>query len=131
MPNLSVMLYDPQTAQSTFVAFDKSLEITHQYQVASWNQNWQRLVGAFVDRSRCVASGNCTSGDDILVLNRQTGQIQQYVFSFGRKYQVFDSRSQAFLRDGVARDANLGPVDTTSFSLLGTLNTSIRDEELY
>ena len=131
MPTLSVMLYDPQAAQSTFVAFDKSLEITHQYQVSSWNQNWQILLGAFVDRSRCLASGNCSTGDDILVLNRQTGQVQQYVFSFGLQYQVFDSRSQAFLREGVAADANLGPVDTTSFSLLGTLNTSIRGEELY
>jgi hypothetical protein len=131
MPTLSVMLYDPQAGESTFVAFDKSLEVTHQYQVASWDQRWQVLIGAFVDRSRCLASGNCTTGDDILVLNRQTGQMQQYVFSFGRQYQVFDNRSQAFLREGVAAGANLGPVDTTSFSLLGTLDTSIRGEELY
>ena len=126
-----VLLYDPQAGQSTFVAFDRSLEITRQYQVASWDQRWQILVGAFVDRSRCLASGNCTTGDDILVLNRQTGQIQQYVFSFGRQYSVFDNRTQGFLRDGVAAEANLGPVDTTTFSLLGTLNTSIRGEELY
>lgn len=128
---LSVMLYDPQAAKSTFVAFDNALEVTHQYQVSSWDQRWEVLVGAFIDRSRCLASGNCVTSDDILVLNRQTGQIQQYVFSFGRQYQVFDNRSQAFLREGVAANENLGPVDTASFSLLGILETSIRGEELY
>jgi hypothetical protein len=128
---LIVMLYDPEAAKRTFVAFNNSLEVTHQYQVSIWDQRWQILVGSFVDRSRCLASGNCTTGDDILVLNRQTGQIQQYVFSFGRQYRVFDNRSQAFLREGLAANANLGPVDTTSFSLLGTLDSSIRGEELY
>src|SRR5207253_7053776 len=82
MSTLSVMLYDPQAAQSTFVAFNNTLEVTHQYQVSSWDQRWEVLVGAFIDRSRCVARGNCVTSDGILVLNRLTGQIQQYVFSF-------------------------------------------------
>ncbi|MBV9617074.1 MAG: CHAP domain-containing protein [Ktedonobacteraceae bacterium] len=128
---LSVMLYDPQAGESTFIAFDSSLQIAHQYTVKSWDQHWQVLVGAFIDRSHCVTNGNCTSGDDILVLNRDTGQLEQYVFSFGRKFQVYDNRIQAFVRDGVVSDNHLNAVDTTTFNLMTTLKTNIRNEELY
>ena len=131
MSNLSAMLYDPQAGNSTFLAFDKSLAITQQATVQSWGQRWQVLVGAFLDRERCLTNGNCSVGDDILVLDRKTGQIGQYVFSFGRKFQVYDNRSQAFVRQGVANDVRLNQVDTTTFSLLTTLTTNIRDEELY
>ena len=131
MSNASVMLYDPQGGQSTFLAFDKLLAIAQQTTVHSWGQQWQILVGAFLDRERCLNNGNCSTGDDILVLNRQTGQIEQYVFSFGRKFQVYDNRSQAFVRQGMASDTHLNQVNTTTFSLLTTLVTHIRDEELY
>ena len=132
MSNASVMLYDPQGSQSTFLAFDKALAIAQQTTVQSWGQQWQILVGAFLDRERCLSNGNCSTGDDILVLNRQTGKIEQYVFSFGRKFQVYDNRSQAFVRQGIARsDTHLNQVNTTTFSLLTTLVTHIRDEELY
>jgi len=131
MPALSVMLYDPQAGQSTFMAFDAALDMTHQYTVQSWDQRWQVLIGAFLDRSHCLASYNCSTGDDILVLNRQTGQMSQYAFSFGNQFQVYDNRSQGFVRDGRATEDRLNVVDTTSFSLLTTLSTSIRDEELY
>ena len=131
MPNASAMLYDPQSGQSTFLAFDKSLAVVQQTTVQSWGHQWQILVGAFLDRERCLSNGNCSTGDDILVLNRQTGQIEQYVFSFGRKFQVYDNRSQAFIRQGIASDTRLNQVDTTTFSLLTTLITNIRDEELY
>ena len=131
MQKTSTMLYDPQSGHSTFVAFDKSLAITQQTTVQSWGQQWQILVGAFLDRQRCLSNGNCSTGDDILVLNRKTGQIEQYVFSFGRKFQVYDNRSQAFMRRGVVSDTHLNQVDTTTFSLLTTLVTNIRDEELY
>lgn len=131
LPNVSVMLYDPQAGRSTFLAFDKALAIAQQTTVQSWGQRWQILVGAFLDRSRCIINGNCSTGDDILVLDRQTGKIGQYVFSFGRKFQVYDNRSQAFLRQGGAPDKRLNNVDTTTFSLLNTLSTNIHDEELY
>ncbi len=131
LPTVSVMLYDPQAGQSTFLAFDKSLAISQQTTVQSWGQRWQILVGAFLDRSRCIVNGNCATGDDILVLDRQTGQIGQYVFSFGRKFQVYDNRSQAFLRQDGVPDTRLNKVDTTTFSLLNTLSTNIHDEELY
>ena len=131
MSSLSVMLYDSQAGNSTFLAFDKSLAIVQQTTVQSWGQRWQILVGAFLDRSRCLTDGNCSTGDDILVLDRQTGQIEQYVFSFGRKFHVYDNRSQAFVRQGIANDTRLNQVDTTKFSLLTTLTTNIRDEELY
>ncbi len=131
MSNASVMLYDPQGGHSTFLAFDTSLAIAQQTTVQSWGQNWQILVGAFLDRERCLSNGNCSTGDDILVLNRQTGQIEQYVFSFGRKFKVYDNRSQAFIRQGIVSDTHLNQVNTTTFSLLTTLVTNIRDEELY
>jgi hypothetical protein len=128
---LNVMLYDPEAQQSTFIAFDKRLEVARQYVVHSWSQRWQILVGAFLDRSRCLASHTCSTGDDILVLDRQTGQMQQYIFSFGRQLQEFDNRVQSFARNGVASEQHLNSVDTTTFSLLTTLKTSIRDEEIY
>jgi hypothetical protein len=130
MNTLSVMLYDPQKDQSTFMAFDTSMQVTQHMTVKSWNARWQILVGAFLDRSLCSNQSKCTSIDDILVLDRKTGQIQQFVFSFGRQFQVFDNRSQAFVRNGVATD-RLTPVDTTTFNLVGTVHTSIRNEELY
>ena len=131
MPTLSVMLYDSRAGKSTFVAFDPSLKVMHQYTVKSWDQHWQVLIGSFLDRSRCLVSGDCTAGDDILVLNRQTGQIQQYIFSFGRQFQVFDNRTQPFIRDGILSDSVMKTVDTTTFSLSKTFSTSIGQEELY
>jgi len=131
LSSLSVMLYNPQASQSTFIAFDKSLRVSHQYTISSWDQNSQVLVGAFLDRSRCLASHTCTSGDDILVLNRKTGQVKQYIFSFGNHFKVFDNRVQAFLRERAASIATLSTVDATSFSLMSTLDTGIHNEELY
>lgn len=133
LPTLSVMLFDPQAGDVNFLAFDTSLKIVHQYTVQNWNTHWQILVGAFVDRSHCVAAKNCSTGDDILVLDRKTGQIQQYLFSFGRQFQVFDNRVQPFVREGLApvTKSHLNMVDTTSFSLIATLPTPIHGEELY
>ncbi len=131
LPTVSIMLYDPQVQQSTFVAFDLVLAISHQLTVTSWDQHYQVLIGAFIDRSRCLATHSCATGDDILVLNRQTGQIEQYVFSFGNQYSVYDNRSQPFDREGLATQPALVTVDASVFSLLTTLSTSIRNEELY
>jgi hypothetical protein len=131
MSTLSVMLYDPQAAQSSFIAFSRSLDVQRQITITSWDQNSQILVGAFLDRSHCLANHTCATGDDILVLNRQLGQLQQYIFSFGKQFSVFDNRSQSFLRNGVAPQGALSSVNTTTFALVVTLNTSIRGEELY
>ncbi len=128
---LNVMLYDPQATQSTFIAFDNTLTVTHQFAVTSWDNRWQVLIGDFLDRSRCLNQHNCSTGDDILVLNRQTGQMEQFVFSFGNQYPVVDGRSQGFVRTGIAPTDSLTSVDTSTFSLLTTLSTSIRTEELY
>ncbi len=132
MSNMSIMLYDAQGGHSTFLAFAKSLAISQQVSVKSWGQQWQILVGDFIDHSRCLVKSNCSDqSDDILVLDRHTGQIGQYVFSFGRKFKVYDNRSQAFARQGITMDSRLNKIDTTSFNLITTLSTSIRDEELY
>jgi hypothetical protein len=131
MSTLSVMLYNPQAAQSTFIAFSSSLDVQRQYTVNSWDQNWQILIGSFLDRSHCLANHTCATGDDILVLNRQLGQLQQYMFSFGKQFTVFDNRSQSFIRNGVASQGAISSVDTTTFALVITLNTPIRGEELY
>jgi hypothetical protein len=131
LPTLSVMLYDVQNAQSTFLAFDQNLNVTHQYLVKTWNQNWQILVGDFVDQRDCVQDVNCADNDTILVLNRQTGQLEQYVFSFGREFSIYDNRIQGFLRDGVPVQEQVQSVDTTLFSLVSSLSTPIRNEELY
>ena len=131
MPTLSIMLYDPQNAQSTFVGFDQSLDIVHQYLTKSWDQSQQILVGAFLDRSRCVQSGDCSRGDDILVLDRKTGQVKQYIFTFGRQFQVYDNRAQSFIRQGIDTSEHIDSVDTTTFKLVTTLSTPIRDEEVY
>jgi hypothetical protein len=131
LPSLSVMLYDSRAGQSTFVAFDSKLRVSHQYTISSWDQNSQVLIGAFLDRSRCLASHTCTNGDDILVLNRKTGQAKQYIFSFGNRFKVFDNRVQAFLREGVAPLVILSAVDATSFRLMSTFDTKIHNEELY
>ena len=65
------------------------------------------------------------------MLNRQNGQIQQYVFSFGNQYPVDDNRSAGFVRNGVAPTEVLKSLDATTFELMATLNTTIRGEELY
>ncbi len=130
LPTLSVMLYDPSVAQSTFLAFDNTLTVSHQVTVPSWNSQWQILIGNFLDRARCMALHTCTTGDDILALNRANGQIYQYVFSFGDQYQVVDNRSQGFARDRAAPTETLLPVDASSFSLLTTLKTPISSQEL-
>ncbi len=130
-PTLNVMLYDPQAIQSTFLAFDATLTVVHQFVVPSWNNRWQILVGSFLDRSRCLAEHDCATGDDILVLDRQHGQIQQYIFNFGNQYQVTDNRSQSFVRTGDAPNQVLTGIDGSIFNLEATLNTTIRGEELY
>jgi surface antigen/cell division septation protein DedD len=131
LPSLSVMLYNPHMGQSTFMAFDSSLRVSYQYTISTWDQNSQILVGSFLDRSRCLASHTCSIGDDILVLNRKTGQAKQYIFSFGNHFKVFDNRTQAFLREGATSKPFLSTVDATSFSLMSTLDTNIHNEELY
>jgi hypothetical protein len=130
-PNESIMLYDPQNAQSTFIAFDKMLAVTQQDTVNSWNSDWEILIGAFIDRSRCLASNSCTAGDDILALNRQSGMMEQFAFSFGNQYQVVDSQSQGLVRGGETSTSTLTSVDTSSFSLLTVIHTDITNEELY
>src|SRR3989440_33401 len=109
-PTLNVMLYDPQTLQSTFIAFDASLIVKHQITMPAWDNRWQVLIGAFLDRSRSLAAHNCSTGDDILVLNRQTGQMQQFVFSFGTQYRVIDNRSQGYVRTGAASTPSITPL---------------------
>ncbi|GAC1590662.1 MAG: hypothetical protein NVS4B1_35600 [Ktedonobacteraceae bacterium] len=128
---LNAMLYDPQVGTSTFIVFNDALKILTLHTVHSWDQHYQILVGAFVDRTTCLASGNCSKGDDILVLNRATGQIQQYVFTFGRQYQVINNRAQPYVRNGFSTDSEYRTVDTTTFQVVGTFATSIANEELY
>jgi hypothetical protein len=65
------------------------------------------------------------------VLNRHTGQVQQYIFSFSNNFKVFDNRTQSFLRDGTASTAYMRTVDPSSISLVTTLDTGIHNEELY
>lgn len=125
-----IMLYDPAAHQSTFLAFDARLQLTLHETVPGWDQHWQILVGAFLDRARCVARGTCTTGDDLLLLDRRTGQMQQYAFSFGPRFTVYDNRWQAFLREGAA-EARLVAVAAPSLSVLATLATTITVEGLY
>ena len=132
MSRLSVMLYDPQSAKSTFIAFQKSLAMGQHMTVKSWGSRWQILIGAFVaPKNQAQCTGKCVPNDDILVLDRQTGQIGEYAFSFGQPFHVYDNRAQAFNRLGVNIDPRLNSVNTTTFSLLTTLKTSIKNEELY
>jgi len=131
LPSLSVMLFDPVAEQSTFYAFNASLHVAKQYTAQSWNQHWQVLVGAFLDRSACLADHSCATGDDVLALNRQTGQVQQFIFTFGNQYRVFDNRSQAFLREGAASTPIMNTVDASSFVPQTILNTGILSDELY
>ena len=128
---LNAMLYDPQAGTSTFIVFDDALKILTLHTVHSWDQHYQILVGAFVDRTTCLAQGNCDKGDDILVLNRATGQIQQYVFTFGRQYQVIDHRVLPYIGSGASSVDEYKTVDTTIFQVVKTFDTSINNEELY
>ena len=125
------MLFDPVAEQSAFYAFSKSLLIARQYTGPSWTQHWQVLIGSFLNRSACIANHTCAAGDDVLALNRQTGQVQQFIFTFGNQYHVFDNRSQAFLRDGAASAPNMNTVDSSSFVPQTILNTGIINDELY
>ncbi|MBX5449816.1 CHAP domain-containing protein [Thermogemmatispora sp.] len=129
----SIMLYDPLQAQSTFIAFDRAGQITHQYTVASWDQHWQILIGSFVNHAHCDVQATCSTGDDILVLNRQTGRLEQYAFHFQSTFRIYDNRIQAFIREGIAREQDnyLKVVDTSTFSLLAILDTPVHSEELY
>ncbi len=131
LPSLSVMLFDPVAEQSTFYAFGKSLLITKHYTAQSWTQHWQVLIGAFFDRSTCIAKQVCAISDDVLALNRQTGQVQQFIFTFGNQYHVFDNRSQSFLREGAASAPIMNTVDSSSFVPQTILNTGILNYELY
>jgi hypothetical protein len=129
--DLSIMLYDPQQAQSTFIAFDQMFNVSHQYTVQSWGQNEEILLGSFLDRSQCPAQKSCANGDNILVLNRTTGKAEQYAFTFGNQFNIFDNRTQGFLREGIAATASVLPVDASSFSMLSLVDTTIHNEELY
>lgn len=131
LPSLSVMLFDPVAERSTFYAFGTSLLIAKKYTTRSWTQHWQVLIGSFLDRSACIANHTCAAGDDVLALNRQTGQVQQFIFTFGNQYHVFDNRSQAFLRDGGASAPVMNTVDASSFAPQTILNTGILNDELY
>jgi hypothetical protein len=131
MSTLGIMLYDPNAGQSTFMAFDNSLKIAHTYKVKSWDKNWQILIGAFLDRSRCLANHTCATGDDILVLNRKNGQIEQYIFSFVPPVRPVDNHIRAIMGDSEQEAGNLAPIAMPPFRLLTTLDTSIRGEELY
>ncbi len=128
---LNAMLYDPQAGTSTFIVFNDALKILTLHTVQSWDQHYQILVGAFVDRTACLTNGDCGKGDDILVLNRASGQIQQFVFTFGRQYQVINSRAQPFVRSGFGSNSEYRTIDTTTFQAVGTFSTSIANEELY
>ncbi len=130
-PRMNAMLYDPEAATSTFLAFNDTLKILTLHTVHSWDKHQQILVGSFVDRSACLASGDCSAGDDILVLNRKTGQIQQYVFTFGRQYQVVNNRARPYTHDGFPADHAYKTIDTTTFKIVGTFNTNIKNEEIY
>ncbi len=131
LPTLSIMLYDQPAGKSTFVAFSPALKIAKQFSITSWNQNWQILIGSFLDRSACLSTHSCTTGDDILVLNRSTGRIYQFVFTFGNQYKVYDNRSQSFLREGATSQPALTTVNASSIDLLTTLDTGITNQELY
>lgn len=132
LPTLSIMLYDVHSAQSTFIGFDNKLNIVHQYLTRTWDQQWQILVGDFAYQGQCASGSSCnTSVDSILVLNRHSGQLERYIFSFGRQYSVYDNRSQAFTRQGVQVQDQVTAIDSTSYSLVESLNTSLKNEELY
>jgi hypothetical protein len=133
--SLSIMLYNPQDSKSMFLAFDKSLHITHRYLAQAWGHHWSALIGAFLDRSHCLNAGKCSTGDDILALDRRTGQVGEYIFSFGRKETILDRPDSSSIDDGAISSSSIKQhsrtVDTTTFRLVSTLNTHIRDEELY
>lgn len=131
LPTLSIMLYDPQQAQSTFVAFDSSLNVAHQAMVQSWGQTSQILVGSFLDHSLCEEQHTCAGGDDLLVLDRTTGMVQQYVFSFGNLFNVYDNRIQGLMREGLVNTVTLFPIDASMFRLLSSVESTIHNEELY
>ena len=131
LPSLSVMLYDPTAGRSTFYAFDTFLAIHRKYSATSLTQRWQILIGSFLDRSACIANHTCAAGDDVLALNRKTGQVQQFIFTFGNQYHVFDNRSQAFLREGAASTPVMNTVNASSFEPEKVLNTGIFNDELY
>jgi hypothetical protein len=101
--------------------------------VASWDQRWQVLIGSFTNHTSCSAEATCLPGDDILVLNRQTGRLEQYTFHFQSTFRLYDNRVQAFMREGLAREQDnyLKIVDTSTFSLLAVLDTPVHSEELY
>lgn len=128
---LNAMLYDPQAGTSSFIVFNDALKIMHVYTVKSWDQHWQILIGAFVNNALCSGDGSCQKHDDILVLNRKTGEVQQYDFTFGRQYQVIDNRVQSFQRSDAASTKRLLSIDTTTFQSVGSFQTTISGEELY
>ncbi len=130
MPALSIMLYEPQLGESTFIGFNSALNDNQQYTIRSWDQSWQILIGSFLHQS-CLENPRCASSDDILVLNRQTDQIQQYTFSFGRKFKLYDNRLQAFERLGLTINHPLTSVNTSTFNFVSVLRADLRNEELY
>jgi hypothetical protein len=131
MAGLSVMLYEPSLSESTFLGFNRTLKVTKHYTVKSWDQNWQILIGSFLPQQVCQKNGHCATSDNILVLNRQTGQMEQYAFTFGRTFKIYDNRLQAFERVGIASKPRFTSVDTTVFKFVSSLEIEIKNEELY
>jgi hypothetical protein len=118
------MLYDPNAGQSTFMAFDNSLKIAHTYTGKSWDKNWQILIGAFLDRSRCLANHTCATGDDILVLNRKNGQIEQYVFSFPDSKVVAQYEGTIYnIESGLSSAISLTGIQQSQENISGYFNS--------
>jgi hypothetical protein len=128
---LSLMLYDPQQARSTFLAFNSALGLFAQASQPSWGKTQQILIGSFLDRTACLEQSTCTTGDDILVLDRQTGVVQQDVFSFGPAVGEFDNLVQGFLREGIPVSPHTVMVVPSTLQMLTSVQTRIREEEVY
>lgn len=50
-------------------------------------------------------------------------QVKQYIFSFGRQFQVYDNHAQAFIYQGIDTSEYIDLVDTTTFKLVTALST--------
>ena len=136
LPTMSVMLHDPTPGQSLFLSFDRHLDISHESRVQTWGTRWQILVGSFLPRTTTACADTldtapCSTHDDLLVLDRQTGQLTPFVVSLKQNASRFDPRVTAFERLRVAPTLPVQPVETSIVSLAATLETSIRNEEVY
>ena len=142
LPTMSVMLHDPTQGQSLFLSFDHQLALSHESRMQTWGTRWQVLVGSFLleTTTGCTDTPPCSTGetretagthDDLLVLDRQTGQLEPFAISLAHNAHRFDPRVMAFERLGVAPTLQARPVETGVVSLGATLETSIRTEEVY